>query len=221
MFIRLLQILEFRPHHSRQCCSSWLLQAVVQHAFPCNASIPSLAMIGVMIRAASGSDHHHPVAAFKIKPTNKMAERYVQKSACLASANIAALPSCSPTRFFAWERRGIATKAAQATTIPAMLCAGACLRHRLEIATEATYRESTRKQIPTILRVNRSFCSRLSSPAISDKRHSKATAEVTSIKLSTPKPTREILPEMNPVANAANPSRLFHPIVKYSRRLPR
>lgn len=174
-----------------------------------------------MIRAATGSDHHHPVAAFKIKPTNKMAERYVQKSACLASANIAALPSCSPTRFFAWERRGIATKAAQATTIPAMLCAGACLRHRLEIATEATYRESTRKQIPTILRVNRSFCSRLSSSAISDKRHSKATAEVTSIKLSTPKPTREILPEMNPVANAANPSRLFHPIVKYSRRLPR
>jgi hypothetical protein len=76
-------------------------QAVAQHAFPCNASIPSLAMIGVMTRAATGSDHHHPVAAFKIKPTNKMAERYVQKSACLASANIAALPSCSPTRFFA------------------------------------------------------------------------------------------------------------------------
>jgi len=150
-----------------------------------------------------------------------MAERYVQKSACLASANIAALPSCSPTRFFAWERSGIATKAAQAIIIPAMLCAGACLRNRLEMATKATYTESARKQLPTILRVTRSFCSRLSSSAIRDKRHSNATAEVTSIKLSTPKPIREILPAMNPVAIAPIPSRLFHPIVKYSRRLPR
>ena len=136
---------EFRPHRTRQC-PSWLVQAVVQHALPCKASIPSLAMIGVMTRAATGSAHHHPATAFKTNPTTRMAERYVQKSACLASANIAALPSCSPTRFFAWERRGIATKAAQATIIPAMLCAGACLRNRLEMATKATYSASARKQ---------------------------------------------------------------------------
>src|SRR5689334_21650750 len=82
------------------------------------------------------------------------------------------------------------------------------------------YAESPRKQMPTIFRVSRSFCSRLSSSAMADKRHNTATAEVTSIKLSTPKPTRETLPAMIPVANAANPSRQFHPMVRYSSRLP-
>ena len=115
----------------------------------------------------------------------------------------------------------MATRAAQATTIPATLCAGECFCNRLETATKATYAESARKQAPTILSVKRSFFSRLSSSARTDSRHSSATAEVTSIKLSTPKPTREILPEIIPVVNAPSPSRLFHPIVKYSRRLPR
>lgn len=77
------------------------------------------------------------------------------------------------------------------------------------------------KTAPTILSVKRSFFSRLSSSETTDSRHSNATAEVTSIKLSTPKPTREILPEIIPVINAPSPSRLFHPMVKYSRRLPR
>lgn len=115
----------------------------------------------------------------------------------------------------------MATRAAQATTIPATLCAGECFCNRLETATKATYAESARKQAPTILSVKRSFFSRLSSSARTDSRHSSATAEVTSMKLSTPKPTREILPEIIPVVNAPSPSRLFHPIVKYSRRLPR
>jgi hypothetical protein len=119
------------------------------------------------------------------------------------------------------ESRGIATRAAHAIAIPATLCAGECFCSRLEMATKATYTESATKQAPTILSVKRSFFSRLPSSAITDNRYSNATAEVTSIKLSTPKPTREILPEIIPVVNAANPSKLFHPMVKYSRRLPR
>lgn len=115
----------------------------------------------------------------------------------------------------------MATRAAQATTIPATLCAGECFCSRLEIATKATYTASARKHAPTILSVKRSFFSRLSSSAMTDSRHNNAMAEVTSIKLSTPKPTREILPEIIPVVNAPSPSRLFHPMVKYSRRLPR
>jgi len=115
----------------------------------------------------------------------------------------------------------MATRAAQAIAIPAMLCAGECFCSRLEMATKATYTESARKQAPTILSVKRSFFSRLPSSAMTDSRHSNATADVTSIKLSTPKPTREILPEIIPVVNAASPSKLFHPMVKYSRRLPR
>lgn len=123
--------------------------------------------------------------------------------------------------FFERERKGIATREAQATTIPPMLCAGECLCSRFKTATEAIYAESAKKQTATILSVKRSFLSRFSSSAISDSRHNNATAEVTSIKLSIPKPTREMLPEIIPVANAVSPSRLFHPIVTYSRRLPR
>ena len=41
------------------------------------------------------------------------------------------------------------------------------------------------------------------------------------MKLSIPKPTREMLPETAPAAIAIKPSREFHTIVKYSSRLPR
>jgi hypothetical protein len=32
-------------------------------------------MIGVIAKAATGSAHHHPRVAFRIKPNNKIAER--------------------------------------------------------------------------------------------------------------------------------------------------
>src|SRR5215469_4668380 len=38
---------------------------------------------------------------------------------------------------------------------------------------------------------------------------------------SVPKPTREILPAIAPAMTATSPSRVFHPIVKYSSRFPR
>ena len=41
------------------------------------------------------------------------------------------------------------------------------------------------------------------------------------MKLSIPKPTREMLAATTPAATAIKPSRLFHAIVKYSSRLPR
>jgi hypothetical protein len=178
-------------------------------------------MIGLMIKAAIGSAHHQPKAAFRIKPVSRMAERYAQKSACLASATIAWLPSCLPICFLARESRGIATRAAQATTIPAMLCSGACFRSRSAMEPYAVYAASPRKQTPTILSVRRSVLSRFSALAMLDKHHSRATAEVTSIKLSTPNPTRETLPAMIPATTAASPSKMCHPMVRYSSRLPR
>src|SRR6266571_3243929 len=51
-------------------------------------------------------------------------------------------------------------------------------------------------------------------------RHSRAPAEVTSIKLSMPKPTSAMLPANTPAITDSTPSRLFQAIVKYSNRLP-
>src|SRR5207248_4828956 len=58
---------------------------------------PSRAMMGVMIRAAKGSAHHQPKAAFSNKPLRRMAAKSLQNWLCLASAFIAALPSSWPT----------------------------------------------------------------------------------------------------------------------------
>src|SRR5947208_10557152 len=41
------------------------------------------------------------------------------------------------------------------------------------------------------------------------------------MKLSMPKPTREMLPAIAPATTATRPSRLFHAMVKYSSRFPR
>ena len=45
--------------------------------------------------------------------------------------------------------------------------------------------------------------------------------DVTSMKLSIPNPTREMLPASAPATTATRPSRVFHPIVKYSKDFPR
>src|SRR5207244_8917609 len=77
------------------------------------------------------------------------------------------------------------------------------------------------KQKPTILRLSFSFRSRLSTSASTDILQSNVAPDVTSMKPSTPKPTREILPASTPAATPIKPSRVFHTIVKYSSRLPR
>ena len=48
-------------------------------------------MIGIMTSPATGSAHHQPTVAFRSRPPNRIADRYVQKSVCLESARIAAL----------------------------------------------------------------------------------------------------------------------------------
>ena len=48
---------------------------------------------------AAARSAHHPREAFRSSPINRMAERYIQKSVCLASACIAVLPSSWPTFF--------------------------------------------------------------------------------------------------------------------------
>jgi hypothetical protein len=69
-----------------------------QHVSPLIAWIPSFAITGTITMAAARSAHHHPREAFRSSPINRMAERYTQKSVCLASACIAVLPSSWPYR---------------------------------------------------------------------------------------------------------------------------
>ena len=44
-------------------------------ALPCNPSIPSFAMMGTMMNAATGSAHHKPKNALSSSPTSKIADR--------------------------------------------------------------------------------------------------------------------------------------------------
>lgn len=53
-----------------------------------------------------------------------------------------------------------------------------------------------------------------------DIRHSKTDPDVTSMKLSIPKPTREMLPATTPAMTATKPSRVFQTTVKYSSFRP-
>ncbi len=43
-------------------------------------------MMGTMINPASGSAHHQPRVALSSSPISKMADKYTQKSVCLASS---------------------------------------------------------------------------------------------------------------------------------------
>src|SRR6185503_14413512 len=83
------------------------------------------------------------------------------------------------------------------------------------------YADKARKQVPTILRLSLSFRSRVCSSASTVILHSNVAPDVTSIKLSIPKPTSEMLPASAPAIRATRPSRLFHAMVKHSRRFPR
>src|SRR4029077_9700390 len=87
-------------------------------------STPSFAMMGTMMRAAIGSAHQRPNKAFRRRPPKRMADRYTQKSVCLASACMAALPRALATLRLARESSGIATSDTQARMIPGMLCSG-------------------------------------------------------------------------------------------------
>jgi hypothetical protein len=59
-----------------------------QQALDRSPSTPSFAMIGTISNAPMASAHHKPNAAYKTRPPRRMADRYEQKSACLASAFI-------------------------------------------------------------------------------------------------------------------------------------
>src|SRR5882724_2597692 len=83
------------------------------------------------------------------------------------------------------------------------------------------YAASRRKQTPTVLRAFLSFSSRRCTSASTDILHSKTDPDVTSMKLSIPKPTSEMLPAIAPATTATRPSNAFHPIVKYSSLRPR
>lgn len=48
--------------------------------------MPSLAIIGTITKAATGSAHHQPSSAFSRSPARRIAERYVHSSVCLESA---------------------------------------------------------------------------------------------------------------------------------------
>jgi len=76
----------------------------------------------------------HPNSAFSSNPPSRIAARQVQKSACLASACMAALANWLPTLRLARANSGIAISEAHASTIPATLRSGAlrCMRSRTD-----------------------------------------------------------------------------------------
>ena len=78
-------------------------------------------MIGTITSAATGSAHHQPNSAFRSKPPKRIADKYVQKSACLESAFMAPLPIPAATRRFAFANTGMTTTAAAAIIMPGML----------------------------------------------------------------------------------------------------
>jgi hypothetical protein len=173
-----------------------------------------------MTRPATGSAHHRPKSVLSSNPASRMAERYVQNSVCLASACMAALPSARPTFRLARESKGITTSETQARTIPGMLCSGARRDHRSNADSWAMYAASRRKQTPTILRARLSFNSRRCTSASTDILHNKTDPDVTSTKLSIPKPTSEMLPAITLATTATKPSNAFHAMVKYSSLRP-
>ena len=78
-------------------------------------------MIGTITNPATGSAQYQPKNAFSGSPTSRIADRYVQKSACLESALIAPLRIPAATLRFALANNGMTITAAAATMIPAML----------------------------------------------------------------------------------------------------
>jgi hypothetical protein len=101
-----------------------------QHALPRSPSTPSLTMIGTITSAATGSAHHHPSRALRSRPPRRIAERYVQKSACLASAFMAPLSMPNATFRLALASSGMTNRAVAAMTIPSTLASGASWRMR-------------------------------------------------------------------------------------------
>ena len=57
-----------------------IIQWQSSHALPCNASMPSFAIIGSIMSPATGSAHHQPKIALRTKPTRRIAERYAHRS---------------------------------------------------------------------------------------------------------------------------------------------
>ena len=82
------------------------------------------------------------------------------------------------------------------------------------------YAAKARKQAPTIFSARLSFLSRRCTSASTDIRHSNTDPDVTSMKLSIPKPTSEMLPAIAPATTATKPSKAFHAMVKYSSLRP-
>src|SRR3989442_1626032 len=80
---------------------------------------------------------------------------------------------------------------------------------------------SAMKQAPTILMLSLSLLSRRYSSASTDILQRSGAPDVSSMTLTIPNPTREMLPAIPPATTATRPSRLFHAIVKYSNRIPR
>ena len=105
--------------------------------------------------------------------------------------------------------------------IPAGLRSGASPLTRDLTASKVTYAARSRKLTPTIFKARRSACRALRPRRSARKRQSKMPPDDVSMKESTPKPIRAMLPLTTPLPTATTPSIMFQPIVKYSRRIPR
>src|SRR5215469_15143628 len=133
---------------------------------------------------------------------------------------MAALLSARPTFRFERDNNGITARETHARIIPGILCSGARLCQRSLPDSKAIYTASNKKQRPTIRNARFSFRSRSPTFASTDIRHSKTDPDVTSMKLSIPNPTSEMLPATRPAPTATMPSTAFQMTVKYSSRRP-
>lgn len=78
-------------------------------------------MSGTITSPATGSAHYHPAIAFKSKPPNRRADRYVQKSVCRESACMAPLPIPAATLRLALASIGITITETAATMMSGTL----------------------------------------------------------------------------------------------------
>ena len=105
------------------------------HRSPRSASRASLRMIGTIVRAATGSAHHHPSAALRSSPPRRIADRYAHKDVCRESDSSARLSNDAATFLFWRASQGIIASDTPAMTIPMRLGDGGSRRIRLSAAS--------------------------------------------------------------------------------------
>ena len=101
-------------NHSHKCSQQFL---------PRKLSMHSLTIIGIIIKAATGSAHHQPKIALRRSPPSRITDRYAQISVGLESASNARLLKFAAT--FRFARAGTRITEKQLPLRKAQICPSA------------------------------------------------------------------------------------------------